>query len=152
MRCAQEVCLSTAQGDPLLTARSTVYRMVAVMNTSTVQKQFTIETDIPYIDLRSRACANLELDPLVAELGYRVTGAEGPKTLPSSFSSDADHLQAMKRISGLISRSRSKVYGIEIVNLVRCGHSLSVLSLINGTVETHPQAHYGSHKVQKAYT
>jgi hypothetical protein len=96
--------------------------MTATINTPTVQKQFSIDSDIPYIDLHSRACANLELDPLVAELGYRISGAEGPRTLPSSFNGEDDHLRAMERISKLISRSRSKDYGIEIINLVRCSH------------------------------
>lgn len=92
------------------------------MNTPTVQKQFTIESDILYVDLRSRACANLEVDPSVADLGYRISGAEGPKKLPSSFNSEGDHLKAMEHISKLVSCSRSKEYGIEIINLVRCDH------------------------------
>ena len=89
------------------------------MNTPTVQKQFTIESDIPYFDLRSRACANLDLDPSNAELGYRVSGSDRPKALPSSFDSEADHSMAMDRICKLISRSRTKEFGIEVVNLVR---------------------------------
>lgn len=68
------------------------------MNTPTVQKQFTIESDILYIDLRFHACANLDLDPSNAELGYRISGAEGPKTLPSSFDREDDHLKAVDRI------------------------------------------------------
>jgi hypothetical protein len=95
--------------------------MVAVTNTATVQKQFSIESDIPYIDLRSRSCANLDLDSVTAELGYKITGADGPKTLPSAFASENDFLLAMTRICGLISRARTKEYGIEIINLVSCG-------------------------------
>ena len=53
--------------------------MLAIMNTPIVQKQFTIESDIPYLDLRSRACTNLDLDPSNAELGYHVTGRDGPR-------------------------------------------------------------------------
>ncbi|KAI0281282.1 hypothetical protein BGY98DRAFT_1095023 [Russula aff. rugulosa BPL654] len=79
-----------------------VFRMVATMNTPTVQKQFTIESDILYIDPRSRACANLDLDPSNAELGYRISSAEGPKTVPSSFDREDDHSKAMDQ------------YGIEI--------------------------------------
>ena len=77
--------------------------MVAVTNTATVQKQFSIESDIPYIDLRSRSCANLDLDSVTAELGYKITGADGPKTLPSLFASEHDFLLAMTHICGVIS-------------------------------------------------
>ena len=92
--------------------------MTAIVNTPTVQKQFSIESDIPYIDLHARSCANLDLDPLVAELGYRISGSEGPKTLPSALSSEDNLLQAMARISNLILHAQTKKYGIEIVNLV----------------------------------
>ena len=64
--------------------------MAAIMNTPTVQKQFYIETDIPYIDLRSRACANLDVDPATAELGYRITGFDRPKALPSALANEHD--------------------------------------------------------------
>jgi hypothetical protein len=77
--------------------------MTAIVNTPTVQKQFSIESDIPYIDLCACSCANLNLDPLVEELGYRISGSEGPKTLPSALSSEDDLLQAMACISNLIS-------------------------------------------------
>jgi hypothetical protein len=79
--------------------------MVATMNTPTVQKQFTMESDIPYVNLHSRACANLDLYPLDAELGYHVSGVKGPKTLPSSFDNNDDHLKAMDYICKLISCS-----------------------------------------------
>ena len=89
------------------------------MSTVTVQKQFSFESDIPYNDLRSRSCANLDLDPSTAELAYKISGLDGPKTLPSALSSDDDFLHAMSCICGLISRARTKEYGIEIVNIVR---------------------------------
>ena len=66
--------------------------MVAIMNTATVQKQFSFESDIPYNDLRSRSCANLDLDSSTAELGYKISGLDGPKTLPSALFSDDDFL------------------------------------------------------------
>jgi hypothetical protein len=56
--------------------------MTAIVNTPTIQKQFLIESDIPYTDLHACSCANLDLDPLVVELGHRISGSEGPKTLP----------------------------------------------------------------------
>jgi hypothetical protein len=95
--------------------------MIAVTNTATVQKQFSIESDIPYIDLWSHSCVNLDLDSATAELGYKITGANGPKTLPSSFASKHDFLLAMTRICGLISCAHMKEYGIEIINLVSSG-------------------------------
>lgn len=95
--------------------------MVAVTNTTTVQKQFLIESDIPYIDLRSRSCANLDLDSVTAELGYKITGADSPKTQPSPFASKNDFLLAMTHICGLISHAHTKEYSIEIINLVSCG-------------------------------
>lgn len=112
--------------------------MVAKMNTPTVQKQFTIESDILYIDLRSRACANLDLDPSNAELGYRISGAEGPKALPSSFDNEDDHVKAMDRICKIISRSRTKEYGIEIVNLVRPCYQPSYAFYIDSTSRNRP--------------
>jgi hypothetical protein len=124
--------------------------MVATMNTPTVQKQFTIESNIPYVDLRSRACANLDLDPSNAELGYRVSGAEGPKTLPSSFDSEDDHSKAMDRICKFISRSRTKEYGIEIVNLVRRFASFPMHFILIVCLETGPQTCHDTHQVQKA--
>ena len=95
--------------------------MVALTNTTTIQKQFSIESDIPYIDSRSRSCANLDLDSATAELGYKITGADGPKTLPSVFASKNDFLLVMTRICGLISHAHTKEYGIEIINFVSCG-------------------------------
>jgi hypothetical protein len=92
--------------------------MVATMNTLTVQKQFSIESDIPYADLHSHACANLELEPAAAELGYWVSGVEGPKFLPSALSSEDDFLHAMTRICTLTLQVWTKEYGIEISNLV----------------------------------
>ena len=50
-----------------------VYRMVATMSTSTIQKMFTFESDISYLDPRPRACVNLDLEPGAAELGYNLT-------------------------------------------------------------------------------
>jgi hypothetical protein len=126
--------------------------MAATMNTPTVQKQFTIESDILYVDLHSRACANLDLDPSNAELGYRVSGAEGPKTLPSSFDSEDDHLKAMDRICKLISRSRTKEYGIEIVNLVRCCCQSSYAFILIVLLETGPQTGHDTYQVQEACT
>ena len=95
--------------------------MIAATNTATVQKQFSIESDIPYIDLWSCACANLDLDSVTAELGYKITGADGPKTLPSAFASKNDFSLVMTWICGLISFACMKEYGIEIINLVSCG-------------------------------
>lgn len=92
--------------------------MVAIMNTDIVQKQFSFESDIPYIDLRSRACANLDLDPADAELGYKITGLSGLKASPSALACEEDFANAMARIGGMISRARTKEYGIKIVNLV----------------------------------
>jgi hypothetical protein len=126
--------------------------MVAIMNTPTVQKQFTFESDIPYIDLCSHACANLELDPLVAKLGFCVSGVEGPRTKPSSFDNEADHLKAMVHISKVVLCSRSKEYGIEIIALV-CGDCLFFLTpeSVSSTVllGIHSQASYGTVEVQK---
>jgi hypothetical protein len=79
--------------------------MVATMNTPTVQKQFTIESNIPYVNLRSRACANLDLDPSNAELGYHVSGAEGPNTLPSSFDSGTSPVSMYRQV-GMSDRCR----------------------------------------------
>lgn len=83
-----------------------------------VQNQFSFESDIPYNDLRSCACANLDSDLSTAKLGYRISGLDGPKMLPSAFSSDNDFLQAMTHICSLISCVWTKEYGIEIVNIV----------------------------------
>ena len=108
------------------------------MNTPTVQKQFSFESDIPYEDIRSRACANLDLDPANAELGYKITGLDRRKVLPASLSSRDDFLGAMDRICGLISRARTKEYGIEIINLVSPQCRYYFLSLIPYVQETCP--------------
>ena len=96
-----------------------VFRMSAHMSASKVQKQFSFESDIEYIDFRSRSCANLELKEDTAELGYRIAAHEGPRTLPSSLASENDFRRAMERISALIQRARTREYGIEVVDLVR---------------------------------
>jgi hypothetical protein len=58
---------------------------------------------------------------MVAKLGYKIAGIDGPKAKPSEFSSKDDCLRAMNSICKLISRARSKEYGIEIVNMVSRG-------------------------------
>ena len=88
-----------------------------------MHKEFTFESDIDYIDFRSRACAHLNIKGAVdaAKLGYRIWGQDGPRTLPTALDSPDDFENAMARISSLIQRARSKTYGIEVVNMVR-GH------------------------------
>ena len=88
--------------------------MVAKMKNMTVQKQFSIESDIPYIDFQSRSCANLDLDPTTTKLGYKIMGIDGPRALPSFLGSENDFSLAMTCICALISRAQSKEYGIEI--------------------------------------
>ena len=103
--------------------------MTAHMSAAKVQKQFSFELDIEYIDFRSRSCANLEMKEATAELGYRIAGHEGPRTLPTSLMSQEDFGRAMERISALIQRARTKEYGIEVVNLVgNCSLSLRLFS------------------------
>ncbi|PPR00339.1 hypothetical protein CVT24_004360 [Panaeolus cyanescens] len=94
-----------------------VYRMTAHLVCQKLSKQFTFESNIDYNDFRSRACANLDVSPDTAQLGYRIRGSEGPKTIPASLNSATDFSQAMERICGFISRARSKEYGIEVVNI-----------------------------------
>jgi hypothetical protein len=79
--------------------------MVAIMSTATVQKQFSFESDIPYNDLLSCSCANLDLDPSTAKLEYRISGLDGPKTLSSALSGDDDFQIAMTRVCALISHA-----------------------------------------------
>lgn len=112
--------------DFVIDVSTKVYRMVATICTPTVQKMFTIESDIPYLDLRSRACANLDLDPATANLGYKISGHDGPRVRPSELSKEEDFIGAMSRICGLLSRARLKEYGIEIIDLV-CGLHSSCL-------------------------
>jgi hypothetical protein len=96
--------------------------MIAYMSASKVQKQFTFESNIDYIDFRSRACANLDIQEDTAELGYRISGLEGPRTLPTTLASQDDFARAMECISVVIQRVRTKDYGIEVINLVRFTH------------------------------
>jgi hypothetical protein len=102
--------------------------MVASMSTSTIQKMFTIESDIPYLDFRSRVCASLDLEPATAELGYKISGLDGLKVLPSALSSGDDFTHAMTRICDLISRARTKEYGIEVINLVWLSFKFTIYS------------------------
>ena len=94
-----------------------------------VQKQFSIESDIPYIDLQSCSCANLDLDSATAELGYKITGFDGPKSLPSAFSSETDFALVIECICLLILHVPTKEYGIEIINLVSHGFFMILLSI-----------------------
>ena len=93
--------------------------MTAYISATKVQKQFTFESDIDYIDFRSRACANLDIQENTAELGYCISGLEGPRTLPTALASKDDFARAMERISIVVQRARTKDYGIEVINLVR---------------------------------
>jgi len=108
-----------------------VFRMVAHLSNGKVQKEFSFETDIDYIDFRSRACANLNIKEDTTELGYRVWGQDGPRTLPTSLASADNFKNAMQRISVLIQQARTKEYGIEVVNLVCEDFFLHVNYLIN---------------------
>lgn len=92
--------------------------MTAHLATPKVEKQFTFESDIDYVDFRSRACANLDIDEPGAELGYRISGLEGGRILPKALDSAEHFVNAMSRICGMIQRARTKEYGIEVINMV----------------------------------
>ena len=102
-----------------------VYHIVALMATKNMRKEFLMETDIDWVDFQSWACANLDIPVVGSELGYWISGLEGPRTLPSVLSTVENFGIAMNRIIDLISRAKSKAYGIEVVNLVCCMPSYS---------------------------
>jgi hypothetical protein len=101
----------------ILSNLSAVYRITASMSMKTIRKEFSLETDIAWADFLSRCCANLDLDPRTAELGYRISG-QGPRTVPAAISSVEEFGIAMTRITDIVSRARSTTYGIEVIDLV----------------------------------
>ena len=79
------------------------FHIAASMSTKTIRKEFSFETDILWDDFYSRWCANLDLDPKTAELGYQISGQEGPRTLPSAISSAEEFIIVMTHITDVVS-------------------------------------------------
>ena len=61
------------------------FHIAASMSTKTIRKEFSFETDILWDDFYSRWCANLDLDPKTAELGYRSVGKRVLRHFPLLF-------------------------------------------------------------------
>lgn len=76
-------------------------------------------TNVPFDDFFARVCANMDLDPALAALGYKFPGDRVRD--PAHRLSNADELrQAMDRGIGMIRRARTRRIYMEIHNLVRC--------------------------------
>ncbi|KAF4568380.1 hypothetical protein EYR40_010217 [Pleurotus pulmonarius] len=112
-----------AAAGPQREVRPGVYCTFALMSTKTIQKQFAFETDLPFTDFYDRVCANLDLTPMTAALGYHIAGVDGPKKLLMSLGSEDDFSKALEWIIPYISRAHSKEYGIEVVNLAQSAAS-----------------------------
>lgn len=83
------------------------------------KREFTAETDMPWLDFRRRAVGLLEYNEI--ELVYKVTGDSGR---PSHLKTEADFNSAMARVCQKALSARSRPVGLEIRNTVSICHSI----------------------------
>lgn len=125
-----------------------VYCTHAAMSSKNIRCEFSFETDISWIDFKSRACAQLDIAVAGAQLGYRVIGLEGPRTPCGELATSEHFDRALCCIIERLSRARSKVYGIKVVDLVSLLLSCLWFSVIESMLES--SASYTSFQVQEA--
>ncbi|EDR13469.1 uncharacterized protein LACBIDRAFT_322428 [Laccaria bicolor S238N-H82] len=75
-----------------------------------------LPTDLPWNDFFDRICANMDLIPANAVLGYKFSG-DRISDPPNRLANAEDHVQAMARATEKIKRARTREVVLEIHNL-----------------------------------
>ncbi|KAH7917952.1 hypothetical protein BV22DRAFT_1134975 [Leucogyrophana mollusca] len=116
-------------------------RNTAIVGAAVSHSMIRLPCDIIFANFWSRVCAHMDLDPAVAELGYKYS-FECVGDAPRSLNTDDDLQAAIQRGQDLVRRARSRPVEIMIHNLNPATHApvtskkRKVAGIDNGTSAT----------------
>lgn len=96
---------------------------VKAIRSNGLAAELQIDTNITWHALHTRLCDRLSLDQATAKFGYKIIGRDGARAELIQVESQEDFRIAMDALSQLIRRARSKVYSLEISEIVRYRHT-----------------------------
>lgn len=105
-------------------ATITHFSLSIPLNTNVVggiitQTPLRLPIDLTFEDFFSRICAKMELDPLTAKIGCKLSG-NCKADAPYQLANEDEFRFVMERVIDKIKRARTKEVIIELFNLVSC--------------------------------
>lgn len=89
----------------------------AVIGGVVTRAQLRLPTSLSFADFYSRVCARMDLDPLTARIGYKISG-DRVRDDPNQLSNVDDYRFAVQKVVDKASRARSRAVVLELFNLV----------------------------------
>lgn len=94
-----------------------VPRNTAVVGAVVTRSNLRLPADIKFTDFLGRVCAQMDLDPAEAELGYKFS-SDRVGDVPRTLANEQDLVIAIEDGQGLVRRARTRKIEIMIHNLV----------------------------------
>ncbi|THU85208.1 hypothetical protein K435DRAFT_869535 [Dendrothele bispora CBS 962.96] len=115
---------TTAHAEKDSGARRQIDNFIVVIETDVQRKEITLNSDIPYEDFRSRICANLDVSPETAELGYRYGKLNSTEGVRSKYTLLADAQAFRQLVSNVVetnerARTQTTVLYFADLNILR---------------------------------
>lgn len=126
--------------------RSQAVTVSVPLNTSVVgspaaRRELRVPSDLLFSDFFSRVCANMDLDPSEAQIGYKFHN-DRAKDAPRELSKESDYLAMMQEMNRKILCARTRNPVLFLHNLVRA--SLSLQCYLSDRIFTAPSNPHSS--------